>query len=60
MEIDGEPHGNSAITAERLGIHLATMPEWARKGLLPTPVKLGAAKYYNLRKVDRRVSRGEK
>jgi predicted DNA-binding transcriptional regulator AlpA len=56
---DGEPHGDGEIVAQRVGIARSTIPDWRRRGLLPQPIKLGNRTYYNLKEVDRRVSRGE-
>jgi predicted DNA-binding transcriptional regulator AlpA len=59
-DFDGEPHGDGEIVGQRVGIARSTIPDWRRRGLLPEPIKLGNRTYYNLKEVDRRVSRGEK
>ena len=59
LEFHGQLYESTALITERLGISRITLYRWLKRGLLPSPIKLGRRHYYARSDVEARLTRGE-
>ena len=59
FEFEGRLYESSALIVERLGISTITLYRWAKRGLLPTPIRLGRRNYFARVELEARLARGE-
>jgi DNA-binding transcriptional MerR regulator len=43
------------LLADKYGVTPKTIGDWARRGILPRPVRIGRAKYYDVAEVESRL-----
>jgi len=55
LKLDGRAYIRQNILMEELGITLITLYSWRDKGILPEPIKIGAARYYDREQVHKHL-----
>jgi hypothetical protein len=57
--LEGQVYETGGALSARLGVCSVTIYRWVRRGLLPTPIKIGTRKYYCRDEVESRLSQGQ-
>ena len=57
--LENQVYETGGALSARLGVCSVTIYRWMRRGLLPTPIKIGARNYYRRDEVESLLSHGQ-